>query len=254
MHIFQNIICDSRAMRQVLLIFLALAILHACKQSEPEPVATVQTQGVDIRYDQSRLLEVKLGNQVLDPKSFIWKIDDETIGSVDNSGMFTAQKVGETTISITTPEGKKVSESVIIVSPYSTLFNEPLTNWGMPLASLVKEEKRKLIERQTYSLKFEGENPSVRSVSYELTTEKELGFSIVQLIDSPEIRSEVMTFLKERYQYVYDPDNVNEGESFINYERNKLVKLIDDKSLGLSVIYYPYDGGGRNNAVKTKTN
>lgn len=243
-----------RAMRQLLLLFFTLAILNACKKSEPEPIATVQTEGVDIKYDQSRLLEVRLGNQVLNPKSFIWKIDDETIGSIDNSGMFTAQKVGEATIIISNPEGKKVSESAIIVSPYSTLFNEPLTSWGTPLASLIKEEKRKLIERQTYSLKFEGENPNVRSVTYELTTEKGLGFSILQLTDSPETRSEVMTFLKERYQYVHDPDNVDEGESFINYERNKLVKLVDDKFLGLSVIYYPYDGGERNNGGKTKTN
>ena len=63
-----------------------------------------------------------------------------------------------------------------------------------------------------------------------------------------------MTFVKERHQYVYDPDSVDEGEYFINYEWNKLVKLIHDKFPGLSVLYYPYDGGGRNNAGQTKPN
>jgi len=230
-------------MKQLLLLFLALTTLGACKKSDPEPVATVQTKGFDIKYDQSKQLEIKLGNDILDPKSFVWKIDDETVGSVDNLGMFTAQKVGQATISISNPDGAKVSESVITVSPYSTLFNEPITSWGTPLQSIIKDEKRKLIDRQTYSLKFEGENMNVRAVAYELTSEQNLGFSILQLKDSPATRNEVMTFLKERYQYIHDPNNVGDGESFVNYERNKLVTLIDDKFLGLSVIYTSYKEG-----------
>lgn len=123
------------------------------------------------------------------------------------------------------------------------MFNEPLTSWDTPLLSIIKEEKRKLIERQTYRLKFAGENQHVRAVAYELTLEQGLGFPIVQLTNNPETRSEVMTFLKERYQYVHDPENVSEGESFINYENNKSVLVTDDKILGLSVIYIPYDHG-----------
>ncbi|MGV3600491.1 MAG: Ig-like domain-containing protein [Dyadobacter fermentans] len=230
-------------MKRLLLFVLALTILQGCKKSEPEPVPTVQTEGLDIKYDQIKQLEVKLGNEVLDPKSFFWKIDDETVGSIDNLGVFTAQKVGTANISIFNSDGMKVSESTITVSPYSTLFQEPITSWGTPLQSIIKDEKRKLADRQTYRLQFEGENQQVRAVAYELTLEKTLGFSILQLKDTPETRLEVMTFLKERYQYVHDPDNVSEGENFINYERTKLVTLIDEKFLGLSVIYTPYDNG-----------
>lgn len=230
-------------MKRLLLFVLALTILQGCKKSEPEPVPTVQTEGLDIKYDQTKQLEVKLGNEVLDPKSFFWKIDDETVGSIDNLGVFTAQKVGTANISIFNSDGTKVSESTITVSPYSTLFQEPITSWGTPLQSIIKDEKRKLADRQTYRLQFEGENQQVRAVAYELTLEKTLGFSILQLKDTPETRLEVMTFLKERYQYVHDPDNVSEGENFINYERTKLVTLIDEKFLGLSVIYTPYDNG-----------
>lgn len=230
-------------MKRLLLFVLALTILQGCKKSEPEPVPTVQTEGLDIKYDQIKQLEVKLGNEVLDPKSFFWKIDDETVGSIDNLGVFTAQKVGTANISIFNSDGTKVSESTITVSPYSTLFQEPITSWGTPLQSIIKDEKRKLADRQTYRLQFEGENQQVRAVAYELTLEKTLGFSILQLKDTPETRLEVMTFLKERYQYVHDPDNVSEGENFINYERTKLVTLIDEKFLGLSVIYTPYDNG-----------
>ncbi len=230
-------------MKRLLLFVLALTILQGCKKSEPEPVPTVQTEGLDIKYDQIKQLEVKLGNEVLDPKSFFWKIDDETVGSIDNLGVFTAQKVGTANISIFNSDGTKVSESTITVSPYSTLFQEPITSWGTPLQRIIKDEKRKLADRQTYRLQFEGENQQVRAVAYELTLEKTLGFSILQLKDTPETRLEVMTFLKERYQYVHDPDNVSEGENFINYERTKLVTLIDEKFLGLSVIYTPYDNG-----------
>lgn len=230
-------------MKRLLLFVLALTILQGCKKSEPEPVPTVQTEGLDIKYDQTKQLEVKLGNEVLDPKSFFWKIDNETVGSIDNLGVFTAQKVGTANISIFNSDGTKVSESTITVSPYSTLFQEPITSWGTPLQSIIKDEKRKLADRQTYRLQFEGENQQVRAVAYELTLEKTLGFSILQLKDTPETRLEVMTFLKERYQYVHDPDNVSEGENFINYERTKLVTLIDEKFLGLSVIYTPYDNG-----------
>ncbi|WP_187293386.1 Ig-like domain-containing protein [Dyadobacter fermentans] len=228
-------------MKRLLLFVLTLTILQGCKKSEPEPVPTVQTEGLDIKYDQTKQLEVKLGNEVLDPKSFFWKIDDETVGSIDNLGVFTAQKVGIANISIFNSDGTKVSESTITVSPYSTLFQEPITSWGTPLQNIIKDEKRKLADRQTYRLQFEGENQQVRAVAYELTLEKTLGFSILQLKDTPETRLEVMTFLKERYQYVHDPDNVSEGENFINYERTKLVTLIDEKFLGLSVIYTPYD-------------
>lgn len=80
-------------MRKVMLLFLILTAFASCKQSDPEPIATVQTEGINIKYDQSRQLEVKLGNQILDPHSFIWKIGDKTVGSVDNSGFLQRRKL-----------------------------------------------------------------------------------------------------------------------------------------------------------------
>lgn len=42
-------------------------------------MATVQTEGFDIKYDQSKQPKIKLGNDIVDPKSFVWKIDDGTM-------------------------------------------------------------------------------------------------------------------------------------------------------------------------------
>ncbi|MCE7065759.1 hypothetical protein [Dyadobacter sp. CY326] len=61
-------------------MFLALTTLGAYKKLDPESVATVQTEGFDIKYEQSKQLKIKFGNDIVDPKSFVWKIDETMIG------------------------------------------------------------------------------------------------------------------------------------------------------------------------------
>lgn len=223
-------------LRQILLI--SAIFLKAC--SDPDPQISIDS--IDIKYDQQARIKVNQGSNTIDPVGFTWKLADEMIGTIDANGVFHARKVGETTVQLLNSEGQRIGETKVVVSPYSMLCAEPVTEWGASIASILSSETRSISIRENNHLEFNGENEKIKKVIYELGSDSKLNFSILQLSDNETTKKEADVFFKERY-----PESYNDGKTSYYYDdkKNQTVYLTNDEALGFSAIYIPYSKGGR---------
>ena len=234
-------------MKSILYSVFALSVFVSCsKKSDPEPPITIDTQSIDLKYDKDHQFTLKKGNDAVDASTFEWKINDSKVATISTSGLLNARKVGESSLIATSKDGKTTLESKIIISPYSTLFKEPIVEWGTAAAFIKSSEKRSVFNESATGVIFSGENTSIRYVMYLLENGR-LKSAAVLFTPTTAIATEAVTFLKERYPVHGLVDGDKAG--FISDDEKYAMMTGVDATLGLYTLYFPYDKDGKVNGA-----
>ncbi|CAG5074668.1 hypothetical protein DYBT9623_05355 [Dyadobacter sp. CECT 9623] len=228
-------------MKNIILLILLLTYAGSCREKTTDPVPTIDVGSPDLKYDQTRQLKVMQGSQILDFKSYIWKIDDESIGTVRADGLFTARKVGESIISVSEQNGKLLSQTKIVVTPYSTLCTEPITERGISSAAILSRERRSLNSKLHTRLDFFGENEKVKKVIYELNSQGNLEFSVLVLVNTKAVYEEAELFLTERYPTHITEEGMN---YYLNDKRDQAIYVGKTNENEFKISYTPQISGG----------
>lgn len=201
---FMKIFVSRSSIRKIVPAFYFLFLLPniSCDNKEPVPRVVVDAPQLDLKYDQQHQFKLSEGGEELQPQTFVWKSDDETVGTVDANGKFTARRVGETIVHAVSPDGEMQIESKVTVSPYSLLYTEPVLLWGASQTQVKAGEKRKISESSPYYLAFTGETTTVKKAEYYFSPDQKLSGANIYLGNTQEAYQEAVLYLKERY-----PDN-----------------------------------------------
>ncbi|EOR93384.1 hypothetical protein ADIARSV_3463 [Arcticibacter svalbardensis MN12-7] len=216
-------------MKNLSLLLLPLILLVSCTKDDLTPTIVIDKKAVELKYDGQYQFKISHGSESIDASSLIWTSSDETVGTVSSLGLFEANRIGTTTIKAK-GTGINVS-SEITITPYSTLFNEPVLGFGETLPYIKSKEARTLNTEVSDGLLYNGENSKIRNVMY-LFEGSVLKSSIVLLANTDAVSAEAVSFLMERYTYL---DESNGIHIFTN---NKVAAgLSNDDNLGLNIIY-----------------
>lgn len=214
-------------MKKVILVLLLAGIFVGCSKDEKQ--LSVNQDVVNIHYDEDYQFSLNIDGANVDWNNVQSTVADAEVGEINNSGLFTAKRIGTTKITFRVG-GSTVSTEVKVL-PYQTLFEEPILKWGASMSSIRSEEKRVFEESTSTAILFKGENSNIRNVLYVFSGDK-LNGSIVLVANVPSLVEKVGVFYQERYEYVGADDGVM-------YFRNKsaVVGLGYNSSLGFNATY-----------------
>ncbi|MET7253725.1 Ig-like domain-containing protein [Dyadobacter fermentans] len=236
-------------MKKLLLTLISTSILFACskgKDKDPEPTISIDAQTIELKYDKDHQFALKKGNEDIFASTFTWVSSNEKVGKVDANGKFTARKIGEATVSGTGANGVKV-ESKVTISPYITIFTEPILEFGATMATIKSKEKRKLLKETTDGLAYEGAaGTQMRGVIYIFDKGKLQSAGILFDNTTATVQASA-TFIKERY-----PDRMTQDNQvyILNDERTFGIVLGVNETFGYMGIYLPYPLDGRLSAER----
>lgn len=221
-----------------LFLFLAVLSLSCSKDKEAEPATVLSDADLKIHFDDTHQYTLTKGTATVDPASFKWTSSDTVVGKVDQNGKFTGRRIGQTTVRAVSTDGKVSTESKVTIDPYSNLCTEPVLDFKATQAAVKAKEKRALLEEDTASVTYKGENSKLRGVAYAFS-KNALVNSFLVLTETQAVFDEAATFLFERYEYLGDEDYV------YYFTNNKVVvAYLEEETLGLVAIYAPYPAGG----------
>jgi hypothetical protein len=239
-------------MKKLLLALISIAVLFACSKSkdkDPEPIVSIDAPTIELKYDKDHQFALKKGNEDIFASTFTWASSNEKVGKVDANGKFTARKIGEATVTGTGSNGAKV-ESKVTISPYVTIFVEPILEFGATMAAIKSKEKRKLLQETAEALAYEGAaGTQTRGVIYIFEKGKLQSAGILFDNSTATVQTSA-TFIKERY-----PDRMTQDNQvyILNDERTFGIVLGVDETFGYMGIYLPYPPGGRTSAEHTSS-
>src|SRR5690606_30464216 len=141
-------------MRNFLLVLTAAVVFAACKKDSASSLSLNETK-VALHYDEEFQFEVTKGGDVIPFSALTSSSSDENVGDLSNSGLFVANRIGTTTITISGEGGKVTAE--VTVEPYHELFEEPVLEFGASKEAVKGKESRSLAAEIESSLLYEGE-------------------------------------------------------------------------------------------------
>ncbi len=215
----------------------------ACSKKENAPV-NIDAATLELNYDKEHQYVLTQGSNTLNANDYTWASSDETIGEVSAAGVFTANRIGETTVTATAKNGGGIVESKVTVIPYYTFATEPSFSFGGSKAVIKAYEKRTLESETDSLLAYTGENNNIQGVIYYFEnsayTEGDLFYS------SSVTLTQAQTFYDERYSYLGTQQS--NGLTFYVFaiSNSAAVGLVDVTSQGYRVAaYLPLSSGGR---------
>ncbi|WP_316823536.1 Ig-like domain-containing protein [Pedobacter gandavensis] len=214
-----------------LVVGLIISLSSCSKKEDPKPTYAINQTSVSINYDKEHQFTVKLGEKTADAAGFTWTSSDPSVGTISGTGLFKGKKIGSTTIKA---EGNgTVLTAELTIKPYSTLFKEPIIEFGVSIATIKGKESRKLIEQASNGLLYEGENSKIKQIMYIFENSKLAGAAALFESTKPVVE-EVVQFYSERYTYL------GEDEDFFVFSDGKyLIGIGEDNTLGVHAIYLP---------------
>lgn len=223
--------------RTYLFLWILLgAFFIGCSKSETaKPKLSLNATEVKLNYDEEFQFVLKRGEEVISFSSVTTSSTDEFVGRVNNSGVFEAQHVGETDITLV-HEGESI-KAKIIVEPIYTFFQEPFNEFGKGKSQIKSLEKRRLLFEDTNGLIYSGENNRVEYIGY-LFENNRLKGSIVDFKNSRIYVNDIMYFYDERYTFEGEEDDIY---LFTNKSKNIVVGLTIANA-ELRAAYIPYNG------------
>jgi|GEM_PF-986207 len=243
---------------KITLAFLSIVLISSCskkddKISSPQNLVSLDTKSISLHYDESH--QFYFVNKSVIASDYNWVSTDETIGTVDRSGKFTAQKIGTTTIKAT--KGSEVFESQVTVVPYSTICKEPYWNFSDNISATKGKETRTILSQTSTSLVYTGENAKIRNIMYMYdSTSGKMSSAAILFAYGDAVIQEAAKFFKERYYYLGEDTDADSGNTFYYFgdEKNIVIGITQDAKLGLITIYIPNTGGnGSVNSTMAKT-
>lgn len=219
----------------LLLIFASVAFVGCSKDDKkllPEkPLLSINEKSVTLFYDESFQIEVKKENNVISNSSLIFSSSDENVGMVSASGLFEANKLGETTITVT-GEGQTM-EVEITVKSYGVMFEEPVVDFSSTRDGIKRKEKRKLSAETAGALLYEGENANIEGLFYTFKNNK-LSSALVIFAQRAALVERLGVFYGERYEYAGASDDL----LLFRDDKNKLlIGFGVNDTFGLSAMY-----------------
>ncbi|PVH25147.1 Ig-like domain-containing protein [Sphingobacterium corticibacter] len=181
-------------------LFLCISIV-ACSKDDPQPVPALSRSEAVIKYDEDVQFRVPNFSDVT------WFSSDEFVGTVDESGKFTAQHIGEATITAEV-DGKTLIARVV-VEPYVTSMVEPYVNFGGSVQSIKEYEKREIFSENNTFLVYYGQGDLENTVGY-ITYQGVMTGAHINLKFEHSVIQSAMTFYKERYNYLGKVENGRE--------------------------------------------
>lgn len=200
----------------VMLIFIGCE-----KEVEPEKTKiTLNSQSVKIHYDETFALEA---NVTPEPLDVLWVTDNENVADINQEGIISGVKIGETTITAKTIEAEVIC--AVTVEPYESFVTEPLVDFGENKDYVKDNENRVLYNETADGLVYEDNSNSLVDYVFYMFENNILDGSVIMLNQSVvNLETErLMTFFDERYYYVGSQDGI------IMYEN-------DTVGVGISVI------------------
>lgn len=198
-------------MKKIFTILFGCTImaLASCKKDKGETPVTkidIDQTAVTMHYDEQHQFALS-SNTTTMPTSASWSSSDTTVGTINSKGLFSAKKIGTTTI---TAAGTGYTlTAAVTVAPYYNLFQEPYAVLGTDSVTVRTKEARKFAGKlnlgvssyeEDVLISYYGENTNVNLVQYGFVNNK-LNNTAVELVTNNDKSyvDKVMTFFKERY-------------------------------------------------------
>lgn len=179
-------------MKNLLAVITLLLLAMSCSKSKddnPTPAARLNEVDLKIKYNEEFSFFVE--GYMVDK----WELSTDSIGQIDEKGLFKASKIGEGELRATTNDN--ILLAMITVEPYITDFKMPLLK--MVDKQAVREFEGKDVElERDHLLLYVSDNPKINEYSYVFTA-GQLSLVTYQLADYDEALFYAETFLKERY-------------------------------------------------------
>ena len=198
-------------------------MIIGCGKSDnpPAPSPTLNVAEAKINYDKTFQFALTNG------EASSWTSSDETVGTINTAGLFTAKKIGESTITATVA-GTKLTAKVV-VDPYIKDFADVLFKKGISIDDVLKFEKRELVENLRF---MDSDRKNVIAVVYRFDEFGFLGID-VGLTRTIDAREKFVTYLKERY-----PQTKYSSPSYLEFQiGNEGIALMDEKTKGAALIF-----------------
>lgn len=214
-------------------LFLASTITLSCSKDGTEPSATLNQSEVNLNYDGEFQFVVSKGNESVDFSTLTASSSNEFVGRINNSGMFEANKVGETTIKIM---GDGISlEATVTVTPYHELFDEPIIDFTANKTTIRDSENRKFVQEVDEFLIFEGENSRINNVVYLFGANGRLRSAMSLYPTTSSLVENIAVFYLERYDYLGQEDDIF---VFRSEDKSILVGLGNIPVFGFGATYF----------------
>ena len=213
-------------MKRMYLIVLTFMVLFASCSSKDSDPFTISASQISMTADGTQTLTAS--------EAATWTSESEFVATVSAAGLVTGQHVGETTIRAAA--GDKAATCKVNVVPVYYTYTEPILDFTADKATIKSKEKRTLYKENGDYLTFKGENSGIVGVIYGFENNKLHSVAVGVTYSKAE---EVANFLKERYLYV------GEKEDMFLFANNSLSLATMAVSLSVQdgyvmILYIPY--------------
>jgi hypothetical protein len=222
-------------MKKILMLLFIAATAVSCSKNDSKPTYAIDVASVNLNYDKSHQFVVKLGNTVVDNRTLTWFSSDETVGTVDASGLFIANRIGKTTVKAEINGNSLTSE--VVVNPYSSLCKEPILDFGASITAIKSKETRTLNGENATLLRFAGENAKLRDVRYFFDVTG-LKHAMLLITETNAVVEESAKFLSERYDFLGEDDDI-----YVFGDKNVLIGVSVQPDLGFNFLYLKNTSG-----------
>lgn len=211
-----------------MLVMAVVCIMASCSKDDNTPKYKINEEILVTNFDKDFQFLIE-GN----PTDVTWSSSDEWVGTIDETGLFEASKIGNTTITATI-QGVSVKSEVTVES-YSEMFVEPYADYGSSKNAIKAKESRQIAGEDAEAILYVGENTTLSNVMYLFTDDKMDGAAAVFGSDDSKME-QVVRFYLERYEFLGTSDNVGVFDNGIS---NLLVGLTAE--LGWIALYSKSD-------------
>ncbi len=222
---------------QFKVLALVALLFIGCSKSE-ETTSAINQSEVKLKFDQEFAFALSNAGSVQ------WASSDPFVGTIDNSGKFTAQHIGETTITATS-SGRNVTAKVI-VEPYITDIVEPHFNYGANKNAIKTLEKRNLKNESSTDLLYQGQGQKENEVYYSFPGGS-LDGSILTFRSYSSLATDLARFYGERYNYYGSTDD---AVFFESKDEKTVIGISALASIGIGAVYIRPSSSSRSSKLK----
>ncbi len=222
--------------KHLLTLLMPVLLLLSCSKNDDKPKTSIDQDKVSLNYDQTHQFELRTGGTKLDNVKVNWSSSDQLVGTINSAGLFSAKRIGTTTIKATA-NGESFTSEITVV-PYSQLCVEPVIEFGTSLTNVKAKEKRVLLAQNTAELVYKGENAKVQNIFY-IFNNGGLESSALILSPTSAVVEETVKFFSERYEFVGEFEEV-----FYFQDSKTTIGLGFSDGVGFLAVYFPAEMTG----------
>ncbi|PVH26987.1 Ig-like domain-containing protein [Sphingobacterium corticibacter] len=222
---------------QLKALALIALLFVGCSKNEESNYQINQSE-VKLKYDGDFAFTVSNASNIE------WSSSDPFVGTVDINGNFTAEHIGETTITARHAGGSTIAR--VIVEPYITDIVEPHFNYGANKNAIKTLEKRNLKNESSTDLLYQGQGQKENEVYYSFSGGS-LDGSILTFRSYSSLATDLARFYGERYNYYGSTDD---AVFFESKDEKTLIGISALASIGIGAVYIRPSSSSRSAKLK----